>query len=66
VTWFRERVEGFEMPLFWFPAGVLTGFAIVLLVSPWLHRIPLLARLPASPLRALASAALIGALALVL
>jgi hypothetical protein len=52
------------MPLFWFPAGVLAGIAIVILLSPWMHRVPQLARLTATPGRAVASAAVIGALIL--
>jgi hypothetical protein len=52
------------MPLFWFPAGVLTGFAIIILLSPWMRRFPQLARLTTTPARAIASAAIIAALIL--
>jgi len=52
------------MPLFWFPAGVLTGIAIVVLLSPWIRRVPQLARFTATPARAFASAAVIAALIL--
>ena len=52
------------MPLFWFPAGVLTGIAIIILLSPWMRRFPQLARLSATPGRAVASVAIIAALIL--
>jgi hypothetical protein len=37
------------MPLFWFFAGVLTTLALLVVLSPWLRRIPALASLPAAP-----------------
>ena len=52
------------MSLFLFPAGVLTGIAIVILLTPWIRRVPQLARLTATPVRAFASAALLALLIL--
>jgi cytochrome c-type biogenesis protein CcmH len=49
------------MPLFWFFAGALTSLAAVALLAPWLHRVPGLARLTATPQRAAASAAVLVA-----
>jgi hypothetical protein len=37
------------MPLFWFFAGVLTTLALLVVISPWLHRLPRFASLPAAP-----------------
>jgi hypothetical protein len=37
------------MPLFWFIAGVLTTLALLVVISPWLHRLPRFASLPAAP-----------------
>src|SRR5258706_5202165 len=37
------------MPLFWFFAGVLTTLALLVVLSPWLRRMPGLASLPAAP-----------------
>jgi hypothetical protein len=37
------------MPLFWFFAGVLTTLALLVVISPWLHRMPRFASLPAAP-----------------
>jgi hypothetical protein len=37
------------MPLFWFLAGVLTTLALLVVLSPWLRRMPGFASLPAAP-----------------
>jgi len=37
------------MPLFWFFAGVLTTLALLVVLSPWLRRMPGFASLPAAP-----------------
>jgi hypothetical protein len=37
------------MPLFWFSAGVLTTFALLVVLSPWLRSIPGFGALPAAP-----------------
>ena len=37
------------MPLFWFSAGVLTTFALLVVLSPWLRSIPGFGSLPAAP-----------------
>jgi hypothetical protein len=37
------------MPLFWFCAGVLTTFALLVVLSPWLRSIPGFGSLPAAP-----------------
>ncbi len=54
------------MPHFWFLAGALTGLAAAALSAPWLRRIPPLARLTATPLRAAACAAALVAAIIVL
>ncbi len=51
------------MNLFWFLAGVLTTLATLLMLSPWLRRIPRLSSLPAVPWPVAAGAALSVALA---
>ncbi len=40
------------MPLFWFMAGVLTTLASLIVISPWLRKMPSLSSLPAAPLTA--------------
>ena len=52
------------MSLFLFPAGLLTGIGIAILLTPWIRRVPQLTRLTATPLRALASAAVLAVLIL--
>jgi hypothetical protein len=37
------------MPLFWFIAGVLTTLALLVVLSPWLRRLPAFASVPAAP-----------------
>lgn len=37
------------MPLFWFLAGVLTTLASLVVISPWLRKMPSLRSLPAAP-----------------
>jgi hypothetical protein len=37
------------MPLFWFFAGILTTLALLVVISPWLRKIPAFAALPAAP-----------------
>jgi hypothetical protein len=37
------------MPLFWFSAGVLTTFALLVVLSPWLRSLPGFGSLPAAP-----------------
>jgi len=37
------------MDLFWFLAGVLTTLALLVVISPWLRRLPRFASLPAAP-----------------
>jgi hypothetical protein len=50
------------MPTFGFIAGALTSLAATALLAPWLRRIPQLARLTATPLRAAACAAAFAAM----
>ena len=40
------------MPLFWFLAGVLTTLAALVVILPWLRKMPRLASLPALPWQA--------------
>ena len=54
------------MALFWFLAGILTTLATLVMVLPWLRRIPRLGALPALPWPVTAGAALSMAVAVVL
>jgi hypothetical protein len=49
------------MPLFWFLAGMLTTLASLVVISPWLRRMPRFAALPAAPWQASVAAILIVA-----
>lgn len=54
------------MTLFWFLAGILSTLATLVMVLPWLRRIPRLSALPALPWPVTAGAALSMAVAVVL